>query len=153
MAVARVLPEPPHPRTLDSLEHAERACERCELHRISQAVPGDEKVLSGGGVRRIHDKPSMRQVRACHVWLDTEFDLVDPDVVVLLGATAVQAVLGSSTRLRAVAGTVVRREGLPAVVAASHPSAALRAPDSAKRAAVRDEIRTALERARSLVEP
>jgi DNA polymerase len=109
-----------------------------------------EKVLAGGGVRRIHDKPTVRQQRACHDWLEAELEIVDPRVLVLLGSTAVQSVLGSSTRLKDVRDQVVEREGLPPVIAASHPSAALRAPSSEARAELRGEIRRALERAREL---
>jgi DNA polymerase len=143
----------PAGRLLDSLIE-EAGVERDELF-LTNAVKRfrhHEKVLGGGGVKRIHDKPTVRQMRACHVWLDSEFELVDPEVVVLLGATAVQAVLGSGTRLRDVQGTIVRRPNLPAIVVASHPSAALRAPDSESRARLREEIRSAFERAASLLD-
>jgi uracil-DNA glycosylase family protein len=111
-----------------------------------------EKVTATGGIRRIHDKPTVRQQRACHDWLESEIEIVDPRVLVLLGSTAVQAVLGSSTRLRDVQGAVVRRPGLPTIVATSHPSAALRAPSSDARASIRRDIREALAHARKLGE-
>lgn len=109
-----------------------------------------ERVTAGGGVRRIHDKPTVRQQRACHDWLESEIEIVDPRVLVLLGSTAVQAVLGSSTRLRDVRGGVIERPGMPKILGTSHPSAALRAPSSKARAALREEIREALACARDL---
>lgn len=111
-----------------------------------------ERITASGGVRRIHDKPTVRQQRACHDWLESELEIVDPRVMVLLGSTAVQTVLGSSTRLRDVQGQVLERPGLPAIVATSHPSAALRAPSAPARASIRDDIRAALARARDLAE-
>ncbi len=108
------------------------------------------KELAGGGVKRIHDKPTVRQQKACHGWIESELEIIDPRVLVLLGSTAVQSVLGTKTRLRDVQHQVVEREGLPPIIATSHPSAALRAPTSADRAAIRDDIRDALARARDL---
>ena len=51
------------------------------------------------GKKRLHDKPNREQVRACRPWLDLEVELVGPEIVVLLGATAAQAILGSSFRV------------------------------------------------------
>lgn len=128
--------------------------ERDELY-LTNAVKRfrhHEKVLNGGGVKRIHDKPTIGQVRACTLWVDTELELVEPQVVVALGATAVQSLLGTATRLKDVQGSVVRREGLPVVLATSHPSAALRAPDSRRRAELREQIVATLRQARELAD-
>lgn len=103
-----------------------------------------EKVLAGGGVKRIHDKPTVRQQRACGAWLDAELELVEPEVVVALGATAAQALLGKGTTLREVQGSVASRNDGLRVVASPHPSAALRAPDSARRAELRRQLLDAL---------
>jgi len=81
------------------------------------------------GKRRIHKKPRMSEVRACRPWLDAELRAVRPQVVVLLGATAAQAVLGSAFRLMQGRGTVVTGALATPVVATIHPSAVLRAPD------------------------
>src|SRR5205085_1809839 len=58
------------------------------------------------GKKRIHQKPSGREVRACRPWLEAEIDTVRPDVVVCLGATAAQALLGSQFRVSTQRGIV-----------------------------------------------
>jgi len=86
------------------------------------------------GKRRIHDKPNAAEVAACRPWLDAELATVHPRVVVLLGATAAQALLGRSFRVTAHRGEVI--EATPFgefVVATVHPSSILRAPDAAAR--------------------
>ena len=82
--------------------------------------------------RRIHQKPSAGNVRACRPWLAAELRAVHPDLVVALGATAAQALLGTSFRLTQNRGTVLAADldGIQfSVLATIHPSAALRAPD------------------------
>jgi uracil-DNA glycosylase family protein len=88
------------------------------------------------GTRRIHKTPSRTEVVACRPWLLTEIDSIQPDVVVLLGATAAKALMGSSFRLTAHRGEVLRLPADdkvdldvdPRVVATVHPSAILRGP-------------------------
>jgi DNA polymerase len=86
------------------------------------------------GPRRIHQKPSRTEVVACRPWLFAELDLIEPDVLVLLGATAAQSVLGPSFRLTQHRGTELRFPASddldldPKVVATIHPSAILRGP-------------------------
>ena len=63
------------------------------------------------GKRRIHQKPTREEVRACAPWLDSELAIVRPQVLVLLGATAAQAVLGSSFRVTADRGRVLPGRG------------------------------------------
>ena len=91
-----------------------------------------------GGKRRIHERPEAWQVRACWPWLAAELSRLDPDVVVTLGATAGQALFGSSFRVGAQRGTRVTwaapAPGAKAgrdvtVVPTIHPSAILRADD------------------------
>jgi uracil-DNA glycosylase family 4 len=77
------------------------------------------------GKRRIHQRPDVHQVEACHPWLVAELDLVDPDVVVCLGATAGRAVLGRTVRIGAERGAVLD-DVEPATVITTHPSALLR---------------------------
>jgi len=84
------------------------------------------------GKRRIHQRPSAREVGACHPWLEGELAAVDPDVVVLLGATAGQALFGSKFRVGASRGKVLDLDGR-AVVATIHPSAVLRSQEPADR--------------------
>jgi uracil-DNA glycosylase family protein len=89
-----------------------------------------------GGQRRIHKTPSRTEVVACRPWLFAEITAVQPDVVVLMGATAAQSLLGSGFRLTAHRGEELRlpAEALndlgvdPAVVATAHPSSVLRGP-------------------------
>ena len=81
------------------------------------------------GKRRLHDRPNREQVRACRPWLDVEIELVRPEVLVLLGATAAQALLGSAFRVTVDHGRVLEPEvaGGPRRLATLHPSAILRA--------------------------
>jgi DNA polymerase len=81
------------------------------------------------GKKRLHDKPNREQVKACRPWLDLEEELIRPEVVVLLGATAAQAILGSSFRVTVDHGRLLEpeRPGGPRRLATLHPSAILRA--------------------------
>ena len=80
------------------------------------------------GKRRIHQRPRTEQVRACRPWLDAELRLLAPEVLVILGATAAQALLGSSFRITKHRGEVVAWEEL-SLIPTVHPSAILRTPD------------------------
>jgi uracil-DNA glycosylase family protein len=86
-----------------------------------------------GGKRRIHTKPDRWQVAACQPWLLTELSLLRPPGVVVLGATAGQSLLGSSFRVGAMRGKRLEAPDVDCdwVVATTHPSAVLRAPDRA----------------------
>ncbi len=80
------------------------------------------------GKRRIHDKPNWSEIRACDHWLRLELTLVRPRVVVCLGATATQALLGRSARVTALRGNVLHPPELDQpLVVTIHPSAVLRA--------------------------
>jgi DNA polymerase len=79
------------------------------------------------GKLRIHKKPSMKEIHACRPWLDAELESVRPELIVCLGATAAQALLGSKFRLTQSHGIVQTAEGLPPIIATLHPSAILRA--------------------------
>lgn len=89
------------------------------------------------GKRRIHAKPNSQEIRACRPWLEAEIALVQPEVIVCLGATAAQALLGSGFRVSQRRGEVISSSLAQAVVATIHPSAILRAPDDATRRAER----------------
>ncbi|MGP3962797.1 UdgX family uracil-DNA binding protein [Nonomuraea sp. 3N208] len=80
------------------------------------------------GKRRIHQKPTAAEITACHPWLDAELAVVDPAVIVVLGATAAQALLGRTFRVTQHRGEPVPL-GQALAVATIHPSAVLRAPD------------------------
>ena len=91
------------------------------------------------GKRRIHDKPNTAEIAACRPWLDAELAAVRPQVVVLLGATAAQGLLGRSFRVTAQRGEVLDSTGIaPYVVATVHPSSILRAPDETRAEARRE---------------
>jgi DNA polymerase len=82
------------------------------------------------GKRRIHKKPRASEIRACRPWLEAEIESVRPRVIVCLGATAAQALLGSDFKLTARRGQAIASPFAPAVVATVHPSSILRAPDA-----------------------
>ncbi|MFL5781622.1 MAG: UdgX family uracil-DNA binding protein [Thermoleophilaceae bacterium] len=86
------------------------------------------------GRRRLHRTPKRFEVEACKPWLEAELEVVRPDALVLLGATAGKALLGSSFRVTKVRGEEIDSDLAPLVTATIHPSAILRAPDDATRA-------------------
>jgi DNA polymerase len=90
------------------------------------------------GKRRIHVKPNAAEIAACRPWLETEIALVKPRVLVCLGATAAQALLGRTFRVSRQRGELVPSGLAPAVMATVHPSSILRAPDDEAR---REEMR------------
>jgi DNA polymerase len=79
------------------------------------------------GTRRIHDKPTWTEANACRPWLDAELALVKPRSLVLLGATAAQALLGKSFKVTQERGRPLDSELADLVIATVHPSAVLRA--------------------------
>jgi DNA polymerase len=85
------------------------------------------------GTRRLHKKPGAREVTACLPWLEAEIELLRPEVLVLLGATAVQAVLGSGVRVSEERGTVVESRLSKVTLLTVHPSSLLRLPPDADR--------------------
>jgi uracil-DNA glycosylase len=85
------------------------------------------------GKRRIHKRPSVRQIKACRPWLDQEIAITQPRLIVCLGATAAQALLGSKFRLTQHRGEVFEPSGLPPVTATVHPSSLLRIDDEDER--------------------
>src|SRR6185436_20588692 len=87
------------------------------------------------GKARLHKRPRPGDIRACRPWLDAELHELKPTVVVLLGATAAQALFGSSFRVTRERGKPLVSDLAPVVIATAHPSSILRAPDSATREA------------------
>jgi uracil-DNA glycosylase len=85
------------------------------------------------GRRRIHATPKKFEIDACRPWLDEELRVVEPEAVVLLGATAAKAILGSSFRVTKQRGEMLESDLAPIVSATIHPSAILRAPDEETR--------------------
>ena len=90
--------------------------------------------------RRLHKKPNAAEIRACNPWLQEEIRLVRPRVIVALGATAAQALLGKQFRVTRDRGKPIPSELAEAIVATVHPSAILRAPGDAREEARREFI-------------
>lgn len=88
---------------------------------------------SSRGKRRIHKKPRASEINACRPWLDAELAVVRPQVLLCLGATAAQALLGKEFRVARERGHLVKSPLAPAVMATVHPSSILRSPDSETR--------------------
>jgi len=85
------------------------------------------------GKRRIHKKPNAKEIAACRPWLEAEIEIVKPKVIVCLGATAAQALLGSQFRVSKDGGKFIESDLAPYIIATVHPSAILRAPDDETR--------------------
>jgi DNA polymerase len=92
------------------------------------------------GKRRIHQKPDRWQVNACLPWLRAELAVVKPTALVLLGATAAQALLGSQVRIGRDRGRPVESDLAELVTITTHPSAILRAQDEAERRDVMEQF-------------
>ena len=85
------------------------------------------------GKRRLHKRPDAREVAACRPWLDREIELVRPQLVVCMGATAAQALLGRTFKVTKQRGELFPQEAGYVVTATVHPSSILRAPDAETR--------------------
>ncbi|MEV6654999.1 UdgX family uracil-DNA binding protein [Streptomyces sp. NPDC051219] len=107
---------------------------------VTNAVKHFKFTVAERGKRRIHKAPSLREVAACKPWLDAEMGMVDPDVVVALGATAGRALLGGSFRVAKDRGALIpmpvgescdrgTEEAKRHILATLHPSAVLRSDD------------------------
>jgi uracil-DNA glycosylase len=101
------------------------------------------------GKRRIHQRPDRAHVRACRPWLDAELQVVRPKVLVCLGATAAQALLGPQVRVGRDHGQPMPSDLAELVMLTTHPSAILRARDHDARTAAMDEFVRDLTRAAS----
>src|SRR5918998_2413814 len=91
-----------------------------------------------GTKRRIHKKPGDREIRACFPWLDQEIEQLKPQVIICLGATAAQALLGKDFRVTQQRGRAIPTDRGVTVFATVHPSSVLRAPPDAREAAQRE---------------
>jgi uracil-DNA glycosylase family protein len=85
------------------------------------------------GKRRIHSKPSAREIKACKPWLEAELEVIKPNVLVALGATAAQSLFGPAFRVSTMRGKLIECDLAPMCMATVHPSSLLRAPDEAAR--------------------
>jgi uracil-DNA glycosylase family protein len=100
-----------------------------------------------GSKRRLHERPNREEVGACLPWVESELALVHPEVLVLLGATAAQALLGDDIRVTRDHGVPIDSDLAPLVLVTIHPSAVLRArgqePRAAALAGLIDDLRVA----------
>ena len=85
------------------------------------------------GKRRIHKKPNSQEINACRPWLEAEIAVIKPQVIVALGATAAQALLGAQFRVTKHRGEFLESTLAPYIMATVHPSSILRAPDDETR--------------------
>jgi uracil-DNA glycosylase len=85
------------------------------------------------GKRRIHKKPNAQEVKACRPWIEAEIALVKPKIIVALGATAAQSLLGPQFRVTKQRGQLLEFTLAPYIMATVHPSSILRAPDEETR--------------------
>jgi len=122
----------------------DKALEEAEIDRGKVYVTNAVKHFKWEprGKLRIHKKPSMKEINACRPWLDAELETVKPKLIVALGATAAQGLLGSSFRITQAHGKVQEVAGLPPIIATLHPSAILRAQTDEDR---HEQLRTLVE--------
>jgi DNA polymerase len=123
----------------------DRALEEAGIDRSRAYVTNVVKHFKwkGQGKRRIHQKPNWSEISACLPWLEAELAVVKPRVLVCLGATAAQALLGRSFRVTKQRGEPVTSDLAPVVIATVHPSSILRADDrDAELAAFVDDLKT-----------
>jgi uracil-DNA glycosylase family protein len=114
----------------------DRALEEAGIDRSQVYVTNVVKHFKwkGRGKRRIHQKPNWSEIAACRPWLEAELDVVKPRVLVCLGATAAQALLGRDFRVSRQRGEPVDSDLAEQVLATVHPSSILRAdPDTRER--------------------
>jgi len=114
-------------------EALERAgIDRAEVY-VTNVVKHFKWTPAERGKRRIHKKPRYAEIEACRPWLDAELRMVKPEILVCLGATAAQSLLGRSFSVSRQRGQLVESSIAPYVTATVHPSSILRAPDSKSR--------------------
>ncbi len=99
------------------------------------------------GARRLHKKPNRAEVEACQPWLQAEIESVQPDLIVLLGSTAAQSILGSSFRVSQSRGHIFEQPGFPQLFVTVHPSSLLRVPDPTRRQTERERFVDDLKKA------
>ncbi len=113
----------------------DRALEEADIDRTAVYVTNAVKhfKFEERGKRRLHKKPSGPEIRACRPWLEAEIMLIEPEVIVCLGATAAQTVFGPQYRVTQERGKFVAHPWAPQATSTVHPSAILRAPDEEQR--------------------
>lgn len=120
----------------------DRALEEAGIARDTVYVTNAVKHFkwTPSGKRRLHQKPNAREIRACQPWLQAELAMVRPSVVVALGATAAQSLMGAAFRITQRRGQAMETPWTKSFVATYHPSAILRAPGSGRDQMYRDLV-------------
>jgi DNA polymerase len=111
---------------------AEAGIDRSQVY-VTNTVKHFKWVPAERGKKRIHKKPRYSEIQACRPWLDAELSVIRPDVLVCLGATAAQALLGKDFSVSRQRGELVKSSLAPFVIATVHPSSVLRAMDDESR--------------------
>lgn len=111
---------------------AEAGIQRSEVY-VTNVVKHFKWSPNQRGKRRIHKKPRQSEIEACRPWLDAELATVKPKVLVCLGASAAQALLGKDFRVSRDRGKLIDSRFAPQVLATVHPSSILRAQDDESR--------------------
>lgn len=127
----------------------DEALEEAGINRAGVYVTNAVKHFSWEerGKRRLHKKPLWRHVQACRPWLEAEIAVVSPRLIVCLGATAAQALLGADFRITKSRGELLENPWSPLLMATYHPSAILRAPDKEDGQRMRGDFVADLRRA------
>ena len=120
---------------------AEAGIDRSQVY-VTNVVKHFKWTPSERGKRRIHKKPRYSEIQACRPWLDAELSIVKPQVLVCMGATAAQSLLGKGFSVTQQHGKLVESELAPFTIATVHPSSILRAPDEESR---REQMRSFVE--------
>jgi uracil-DNA glycosylase family protein len=126
-----------------------QALEEVGIHRKQVYVTNAVKHFKWEerGKKRLHKKPGRREVVACRAWLEAELFTVKPELIVVLGATAAQSLLGASFRISQQRGIILQSDWAPALLPTYHPSAILRARTTEDRERMRAEFVQDLHRA------
>lgn len=139
----------PAGRLLDEVL-AEVGVGRSEVY-VTNVVKHFKWVAAQRGKRRIHKKPRLSEIEACRPWLEAEMHVVKAEVLVCLGATAAQALLGKNFRVTRDRGTLIKSDLAPYVMATTHPASILRAPDPRAREQQRQDFIRDLKKVAELI--
>ena len=120
----------------------DQALEAAEIDRDDVYVTNAVKHFkwTERGKRRLHKKPGSREIAACRPWLSSEIEVLRPQGLICLGATAAQALLGPAFRITKQRGELLQSDLADWILATYHPSAVLRAPDEERRHQMREDL-------------
>jgi DNA polymerase len=116
----------------------DQCLEKAGIDRLETYVTNAVKHFkwTQSGKKRLHARPSSREIEICRVWLTAEIELVKPKVLLCLGATAARSLLGPAVKVTQVRGRKLPSNLAPTVMATIHPSSLLRMPDADRETAI-----------------